>query len=162
MMQSTRYKEDIVEKLERYYGRGRSSTRQLELTRKNKVLDLNRDKPDRQPFETIDDLVKRAEELFVGLKKLSKTKYPLDIRRGMRKEVDEGMKNSRESTQIKAGSRTYFFDIKTTRDGKPYLVITESKFKREGADRERNFIMIFQEHSEEFAKVISEMVAKLQ
>ena len=162
MMQLPKYKEDIVEKLARYYEPGRSSTRQFDLMLKSKVSNSGSENRDRQPFQTIDDLVQRAEELFAGLKKLSKTKYPLDIRRGVRREVDKHMTISGESTQIKAGSRTYFFDIKTTREGKPYLIITESRFKGEGADRQRNSIMLFQENSDEFAKAVSEMAAKLQ
>ncbi len=72
------------------------------------------------------------------------------------------MPNNETSTQIKAGSRTYFFDIKTTRDGKPFLVITESKFAREGTGRERNTIMVFPENADEFLRAIAEMVAKLR
>ena len=33
---------------------------------------------------------------------------------------------------VKAGSTTYFFDIKETKGGKLYLVITESRFKGRG------------------------------
>ena len=33
---------------------------------------------------------------------------------------------------VKAGLTTYFFDIKETKGGKLYLVITESRFKGEG------------------------------
>jgi len=33
---------------------------------------------------------------------------------------------------VKAGSTTYFFNIKETQGGKLYLVITESRFKGEG------------------------------
>ena len=31
------------------------------------------------------------------------------------------------SEVVRAGKRTYFFDVKTTRNGQPYLTITESK-----------------------------------
>ena len=125
------------------------------------ALNLRNDAP-AHAFETIDDLVTKTEELLAALKKLSETKHPLAVRRGVRKEVDYNMGNNGEGAQIKAGSRTYFFDIKTTRDGKPYLVITESKFKGEGTDRERNTIMVFPENAEEFLRAVSNMVAKLR
>jgi len=36
---------------------------------------------------------------------------------------------------VRAGSTTYFFDIKETKGGKLYLVITESRFKGEGGEK---------------------------
>lgn len=54
------------------------------------------------------------------------------------------------SEKVSAGSRTYFFDVKESRHGTKYLVISESK--RSGKeDYEHNRIMIFQEHITEFA-----------
>lgn len=79
------------------------------------------------------------------------------MREGVRR-----VKRERESAQIKAGSRTFFLDIETTQDGKPYLRITESRFKGEGKDRERSSINIFPEQAEEFAQAVAEMVAKLK
>ena len=38
---------------------------------------------------------------------------------------------------VKAGAKTYFFDLKRTKEGKPFLVITESQFKGENQERER-------------------------
>jgi hypothetical protein len=49
-----------------------------------KKASRSRSKPDREPFITIDDLRRKAQELSVGLKKLCEIKYPLDIRRGVR------------------------------------------------------------------------------
>jgi hypothetical protein len=71
------------------------------------------------------------------------------------------MERENDSRQIKAGSRTYFFDIKETKEGKPYLVITESRFKGKGGQRERNSIMVFPEDASEFGEVIAEMIGKL-
>lgn len=54
------------------------------------------------------------------------------------------------SEKIAAGSRTYFFDVKESREGTKYLVISESR--RGGKeDYEHNRIMIFQEHIPVFA-----------
>ena len=69
--------------------------------------------------------------------------------------------NDRSKT-VKAGSKTYFFDIKETKDGsKSYLLITESRFKGEGEDRERQTIMVFPENVEEFVDAVSVMASKL-
>ena len=58
--------------------------------------------------------------------------------------------------------KTYFFDIKKTKEDKPYLVITESRFKGEGKERERVSIAIFPENTEEFAEAVGEMTAKIR
>jgi len=55
------------------------------------------------------------------------------------------------SEKIAAGSRTYFFDVKESRDGTKYLVISESR-KGGKEEYEHNRIMIFQEHIPVFAK----------
>ena len=115
---------------------------------------------DREPFITIDDLVQQAQELFSGLKRLSEFKYPLDIRRGVRKGVKKRMSDDKQSRQIKGGGRTYFLDLEETREGKPYLRITESR-KGEGDKFERNRVNVFPEDAEEFAQAVSEMASKL-
>ena len=117
---------------------------------------------DRDPFITIDDLLHKAQELFTGLRKLSQYKHPLDIRRGVRKGkgVKKRMGEDRQSKQIKGSGRTYFLDVEKTRDGKPYLRITESR-KGEGDKFERNSINVFPEDAQEFAMAVSEMAAKL-
>ena len=140
----------------------------------------------RQPFTTIDDclpLARRlaarlgegsepterlkvlADQLAIRLTKLAEQKHPLDVRRGVvreeRKEV-ESVRDSRESRQIKAGSRTYFVDIETAKgESGRYLRITESRFHGEGKERERSSIIVFPEHVQEFVKAVSEMMAKL-
>lgn len=110
----------------------------------------------RQPFLTIDDLTRLANELQIGLSKLGEYKYPLGVRKGVRI-----MKNERESMNIKAVGRMYFLDIKETKDGKPYLVITESRSKKDSEERERSSIVIFQENVKEFAEGVASMVSKI-
>ena len=112
---------------------------------------------EREPFITIDDLVIKAEDLFVGLKKLSENRHPLDIRKGVEDMADQ----NEQSKTLKAGSKTYFFDIKKTKDEKPFLVITESRFKGEGKERERSTIIVFQDNAEDFARTVSEMISKI-
>ena len=66
------------------------------------------------------------------------------------------------SRTIKAGKKTYFFDIKETNDGKPYLVITESWFKDdEGKKPDRNNIIVFPEQARDFALTVSAMLDKI-
>ena len=116
--------------------------------------------PDREPFITIDDLLHKAQELFTGLKKLSQFKHPLDVRRGVRKGVKKRMNGDRQSRQIKGSGRTYFLDVEKTREGKPYLRITESR-KGEGDKFERNSINVFPEDADEFTQAVTEMASKL-
>ena len=116
--------------------------------------------PAREPFITIDDLLRKAQELFVGLKRMSEFKYPLDVRRGIRKGVKKHMSEEKQSRQIKASGRTYFLDIAKTRESKPYLRITESR-KGEGDKFERNSINLFPEDAGEFAQAVSEMASRL-
>ena len=66
-----------------------------------------------------------------------------------------------DSITVKAGSITYFLDIKKTKQGKPFLVITESRFKGEGEDRERKAIVVFPESAKAFAKAVAEQAKKL-
>ena len=71
------------------------------------------------------------------------------------------MAEREENRTIKAGAKTYFLDIKSTKEGKPYLVITESRFKGEGKERERASVMVFPENAEEFSQAVTEMTGKL-
>ena len=53
-------------------------------------------------------------------------------------EKNDGMENNREeiyTKAVRAGKRTYFFDVKATRNNDYYLTITESKktFDNEGS-----------------------------
>ena len=117
-------------------------------------------KPDSQ-ITTIDDVIQLAQELLTHLNQLGEYKHPLDVRRG-RKEVGDIVNKSERSKTLKTSSKTYFFDIKDTREGKPYLVITESRFKGKGEDQERQSIIVFQENAQDFAEAVSEMVTKLE
>ena len=115
--------------------------------------------PDREPFVTIDDLLSLAQEITTGLERLSAYKHPLEVRRGIRKGVKKRM-NTDQSRQIKGGSRTYFFDVEETKDGRHYLRITES---RKGKDEkfERNSINVFPEDAGEFAQAVADLASAL-
>jgi hypothetical protein len=113
-------------------------------------------KLDKDTFITIDDLIPLATRLSQGLHKLGEYKYPLDVRRGVR-----SMNSEKESITIKAVGRMYFLDVKETKDGNPYLIITESRSKSEGKERERASIFVFQENLREFSDAIAQMADKL-
>ncbi|MEW5846893.1 MAG: DUF3276 family protein [Bacteroidota bacterium] len=70
-------------------------------------------------------------------------------------------KNTREevfSQVVKAGKRTYFFDVKATRGNELYLTITESK-KRMGKDGkmyyEKHKIFLYKEDFEKFIESLN-------
>jgi len=71
------------------------------------------------------------------------------------------MNQKSTSKTIKAGAKTYFFDLKKTKDRRSYLTITESNFKGEGEDRERKTVVVFPESAKKFAKALSQMVSML-
>lgn len=52
------------------------------------------------------------------------------------------------SQKVRAGIRTYFFDVKQTKEKSLYLVISESKAV--GANHEHHRMMIFEEYIEAF------------
>jgi len=70
---------------------------------------------------------------------------------------EEGLNHSREeifSQAVRAGKRTYFFDVKATRRNDYYLTITESKkkFNRDGKSYyEKHKVFLYKEDFEKFA-----------
>ncbi len=71
------------------------------------------------------------------------------------------MNESNDSASVRAGATTYFFDIKETKDGDPYLVITASRYMGEEKDRERSSIAVFPEHTQEFLESTQKIIEKL-
>jgi hypothetical protein len=65
-----------------------------------------------------------------------------------------------ESKVVRAGKRTYFFDVKCTRNNEYYLTITESK-KQMGENGsfsyEKHKIFLYQEDFEKFSESLSEI-----
>jgi hypothetical protein len=118
--------------------------------------------PVKEPFVTIDDLVQQADQLAGDLHRLSEYRHPLDVRRGVGQgEEVTDMKDLGDSVTVKAGAKTYFLDVKKTKEDKPFLVITESRFKGEGKDRERASITVFPESAAEFGQALAGMIEKL-
>lgn len=70
----------------------------------------------------------------------------------------EAHKESQEvySKKVKAGKRTYFFDVKATRANDYYLTITESKkqFDDEGSRYEKHKIFLYKEDLNKFLEAL--------
>ena len=64
------------------------------------------------------------------------------------------------SKRVKAGKRTYFFDVKATRSKDYYLTITESKrkFQDEGFTYEKHKIFLYKEDFKKFVDALNESV----
>lgn len=66
------------------------------------------------------------------------------------------------SRVIRAGKRTYFFDVKATRSGEHYLTITESKrrFNNEQGKffYEKHKLFLYKEDFEKFSRGLSEVI----
>ncbi len=77
---------------------------------------------------------------------------------------DEVVKTEREeifSKSVRAGKRTYFFDVKTTRRNDYYLTLTESKkrFNRDGRFYfEKHKIFLYKEDFEKFTVGLAEAI----
>ena len=62
-------------------------------------------------------------------------------------------------SMLRAGSRTYFFDVKKASTGKLYLDINESRKKTDGTF-ERHSVMVFPEDIKHFKNEIIEIYEK--
>lgn len=71
------------------------------------------------------------------------------------------MTTNEHSTVVKAGSKTYFFDVKTAKSGKDYLQITESQLQKGEEKAKRASIFVFPEHIEAFARAVKDAAEKV-
>jgi len=62
------------------------------------------------------------------------------------------------SKKVRAGKRTYFFDVKATRSGDFYLTLTESKKRLEDGVFVKHKIFLYKEDFEKFAEGLNETV----
>ena len=83
--------------------------------------------------------------------------------------MEENKTNGRDeifSEKVKAGKRTYFFDVKSTRSNDYYLTITESKKRYnkddEGFTYEKHKIFLYKEDFDKFADALMETVDYVQ
>ena len=84
-------------------------------------------------------------------------------------EKNDGMEmNDRDeiySKPVRAGKRTYFFDVKATRNNDYYLTITESKKKLEkdgSQNYEKHKICLYKEDFDKFAEGLDNAVAYIK
>ena len=69
------------------------------------------------------------------------------------------------SNAVRAGKRTYFFDVKSTRGGDYYLTITESKkrFQQDGSFHfEKHKLFLYKEDFEKFNDGLTDVINKIQ
>lgn len=79
----------------------------------------------------------------------------------MSEEFEKNENGDLFSKSVRAGKRTYFFDVKSTRGNDYYLTITESK-KRFGTDGkftyEKHKIFLYKEDFEKFLEGLNESI----
>ena len=62
------------------------------------------------------------------------------------------------SKKVRAGKRTYFFDVKTTRSQDYYITITESKRRFEDGGYVKHKIFLYKEDFNKFSEAFTETV----
>jgi hypothetical protein len=75
--------------------------------------------------------------------------------------VTEQRRDEIHSKVVRAGKRTYFFDVKATRRNDYYLTITESKkrFNRDGKFfYEKHKVFLYKEDFDKFADALKEVI----
>ncbi len=83
-------------------------------------------------------------------------------------EKKDDMENNREeiyTKAVRAGKRTYFFDVKATRNNDYYLTITESKktFDNDGSQNfEKHKIFLYKEDFEKFTEGLEDVVSYIK
>ncbi len=84
-------------------------------------------------------------------------------------EENENNENRRDevfSKVVRAGKRTYFFDVKATKSDDYYLTITESKRKFNGDNQkfsyEKHKLFLYKEDLEKFSEGLKEAVEKIK
>ena len=79
----------------------------------------------------------------------------------LKEEVESKFRQEIFSKAVRAGKRTYFFDVKSTRKDEYYLTITESKKRYEDEGKfhfEKHKIFLYKEDFEKFIEGINEAI----
>jgi lipopolysaccharide export LptBFGC system permease protein LptF len=68
------------------------------------------------------------------------------------------------SRRVRAGKRTYFFDVKSTRSNDYYLTITESRrrYKDDGYFYEKHKIFLYKEDFNKFVEALQDTVGHIK
>lgn len=80
------------------------------------------------------------------------------------KKASNNGNNEIYSNAVRAGKRTYFFDVRETRGNDHYITITESKkiFDDEGNFRyEKHKLFLYKEDFEKFGNAFNEVIAEV-
>jgi hypothetical protein len=64
------------------------------------------------------------------------------------------------STRVSAGRRTYFIDVKSAKNNKPYLKITQSEIN--GEERKKSTLNVFDSEIADFSSAVNEAIAFIQ
>lgn len=78
-----------------------------------------------------------------------------------KKRTDEKFRQEIYSNVIRAGKRTYFFDVKSTRNDEYYLIITESKrrYAENGKFHyEKHKVFLYQEDFDKFTESLGDVI----
>ncbi|MDB5017607.1 MAG: hypothetical protein JWQ84_2439 [Mucilaginibacter sp.] len=94
----------------------------------------------------------RFEKLFIFMP--TKTSYNLNIMG----DFDNREREEVYSKKVRAGKRTYFFDVKATRSNDYYVTITESKKRLEDGVFIKHKIFLYKEDFEKFAEGLKDTV----
>jgi hypothetical protein len=81
--------------------------------------------------------------------------------KGENKKEETAPRNIIHTKTIRAGKRTYFFDVKSTRNNEYYLTITESKRKFSDDGKfyyEKHKVFLYPEDFEKFTDALSEII----
>ena len=61
------------------------------------------------------------------------------------------------STRVTSGRRTIFFDVKNTKDQKPYLKITEASISKDG-EKKKTYMAVFESEMNDFRSAVEEVM----
>lgn len=89
----------------------------------------------------------------------------VDTSKEENKNFDSKFRQEIHSKVIRAGKRTYFFDVKSTRNNEYYLTITESKKRFEDNGKfhyEKHKIFLYKEDFEKFKESLEEIIDYIQ
>jgi hypothetical protein len=65
------------------------------------------------------------------------------------------------STRVQNGRRTFFLDVKATKENKPYLKITESSLSKEG-EKKKNYMTVFENEITDFTQALQDVLGFVQ
>ena len=82
----------------------------------------------------------------------------------MEEQMSDGAKKFRENiftSSVKAGKRTYYFDVKETKSGERYITVTERKrrYNEDGSYKvEKHKIFLYKEDFDKFADALDDVI----